>query len=517
MRRILVYPILFAIFPILFFFSYNKSELSLGDGGFLLALGVALLASSVLWLSLSLILRSGRKAALIVSLFAILFFSYGRVHDISAFNQFGIKVAGIAIGPDKLLLSIWGLALLGGSFLIIRARRDWKNLNKFLNIVSISLIVISLADIIPYKIQEAKIVMPNASDSSVNTSKSGVTSTGELPDIYYLIFDRYANEQVLKDYVGFDNSEFISFLKKEGFYVASKSAANYPRTHVSLPSSLNMEHLTTLTASIDKNLSSAEPLFQLIENNKVMQFLKSQGYKYIHLGDEWAGTWRNRYADIDIHYTGDFGGEFITALLKTTLYYPIAKKISIGKLDDRELKREKILYKFDKLTEIPEIAGPKFVFAHFLLPHDPFVFDQNGGEVSEKDDNQSNIKAYLNQLIFANKKIEELIPKILAKSKRPPIIVIQSDEGPFRFVAGPWNGSADAIRAHALILNAYFLPGIKKTGLYQTITPVNSFRLIFNDYFGTNHKLLPDDIYTIPNDKLPYQYTNVTGEVRSIK
>jgi hypothetical protein len=172
------------------------------------------------------------------------------------------------------------------------------------------------------------------------------------------------------------------------------------------------------------------------------------------------------------------------------------------------------LSKFEKLSEIPEIEGPKFVFAHFLLPHDPFVFGQNGEEVSAKGNNQSNIKAYLNQLVFANKKIEEMVTQILAKSKVTPIIIIQSDEGPFRLVKGAWNKDTDAIKAHAFILNAYLLPGIKKTGLYQTITPVNSFRIIFNKYFGTNYELLPDETYTIPNDRSSYQYTNVTDKIR---
>ena len=511
LKALPLHPILFAIAPILLFFSYNKGELSIGDSSFLLSLGIAILISAALWLTLELILRDSRKSALLVSLFALLFFSYGHVHNL--INEFSFKIAGIVIGPDKLLFSIWGFLFLGCSIFILKAKRNWLMLTGFLNFVSALLVITSLASIIPYEIREAGISIPAGLDTGEGREPD-TTDPSELRDVYYFIFDRYANENILKKYAGFDNREFLSFLKEKGFYVASKSAANYPRTHVSLPSSLNLEHLTTLTASIDKNLTSTMPLFNLIENNRVMRFLKDRGYKYIHLGDEWAGTWRNRYADVDIHYTGSFGGEFTTAFLKTTLYYPIAKKISLGKLDDRELKREKILSKFDKLSEIPEITGPKFVFAHFLIPHEPFVFGQNGEEVSEKDDKQGNIPIYLNQLIFTNKKIEEMVTRILAKSKITPIIVIQSDEGPFSFTAGAWNKGAENIRAHALILNAYLLPGIKKTGLYQTITPVNSFRIIFNKYFGTNYELLPDETYTIPNDRGSYQYTNVTEAVR---
>ena len=41
-------------------------------------------------------------------------------------------------------------------------------------------------------------------------------------------------------------------------------------------------------------------------------------------------------------------------------------------------------------------------------------------------------------------------------------------------------------------LNAYHLPGAKKDWFYDGITPVNSFRLVFNHYFGTHYSYLPD-------------------------
>jgi hypothetical protein len=42
------------------------------------------------------------------------------------------------------------------------------------------------------------------------------------------------------------------------------------------------------------------------------------------------------------------------------------------------------------------------------------------------------------------------------------------------------------------ILNAYFLPGEGAAGLYPSITPVNTFRLIFDVYFGADLELLED-------------------------
>ena len=37
-------------------------------------------------------------------------------------------------------------------------------------------------------------------------------------------------------------------------------------------------------------------------------------------------------------------------------------------------RRDRILFGIESLRSIPAIEGPKFVFAHFMLPHPPFVF-----------------------------------------------------------------------------------------------------------------------------------------------
>ena len=64
------------------------------------------------------------------------------------------------------------------------------------------------------------------------------------------------------------------------------------------------------------------------------------------------------------------------------------------------------------------------------------------------------------------------------------IIIIQGDHG-------PWLQSK---AKRMQILNAYYLPG-HNDQLYPTITPVNSFRLVFNHYFGATYPLLPDQSY----------------------
>jgi len=93
---------------------------------------------------------------------------------------------------------------------------------------------------------------------------------------------------------------------------------------------------------------------------------------------------------------------------------------------------------------------------------------------------------YLEQLIYVNQPVTNLVADILAKSKTPPIIVLQGDHG-FRFLQGT-NQTSEAMT----ILNAYHLPGAQPDWVYEGTTPVNSFRMIFNHYFGTHYSYHPD-------------------------
>jgi hypothetical protein len=58
------------------------------------------------------------------------------------------------------------------------------------------------------------------------------------------------------------------------------------------------------------------------------------------------------------------------------------------------------------------------------------------------------------------------------------------------------------------ILNAYYLPGGGNQLLHDHITPVNSFRLILNYYFGANYAELENASY-FSDYKNPFKYTPV--------
>ena len=61
--------------------------------------------------------------------------------------------------------------------------------------------------------------------------------------------------------------------------------------------------------------------------------------------------------------------------------------------------------------------------------------------------------------------------------------------------------------------NAYYLPNKGSDMLYKSITPVNTFRVIFNHYFKTRYELLEDKNYFSNAKKERYRFIDVTDKV----
>jgi hypothetical protein len=144
---------------------------------------------------------------------------------------------------------------------------------------------------------------------------------------------------------------------------------------------------------------------------------------------------------------------------------------------------------------------PYFTFAHILIPHIPFVFSPNGiltdpgffsGKLTAPSSPKYFNEGYIDEIQFDNQQFISILTYILNNSSTPPIIVIQGDHG-FGKNRFP-------------ILNAYYLPtsqGSQK--IYPTVSPVNTFRIIFDTYFGGSYGLLPDQSFTGEGSGQPIQ------------
>jgi hypothetical protein len=347
-----------------------------------------------------------------------------------------------------------------------------------------------------------------------DTRGQGAADTGARPDIYYIILDRYGGPATLKEVYGFDNSEFMDYLTSRGFYVATESRANYLKTAHSLASSLNMEYVNYLRDRVGEDSADWVPLFVLLQDYKLWRFLKARGYEFYHFGDWWEPTTLNKYADENVNYY--WLSEFATVLYETTAFAPIG--VSLGILDSRREQWKRIRYKFDRLAGIPDNEEPTFVFAHMLVPHSPYVFERDGEFIPEEElITRTEERAYIDQLVYTNTRVRELIDTIIARSDIPPVIVLQSDEGPFpeRYRQDAYtfkwtDATVEELDQKMRILNAYYLPGAPDSVLYPSVSPVNSFRIVLNHYFGQDLELLPDEIYAFVDHDHPYKFFSIT-------
>ncbi len=518
----IVHPILFSLYPVLFLFSYNIHQYREEVLGMPIIL--SLLFGAIIYFICYLIFRKIQPAAILASGFILIFFSYSRIQD--QVKNLYINLGSFALGPDKVLLILFPVVLAIIIVIIFKFKSYLRSINKVLNIIAIVLVSFSIFNISLFEIKTGRILT-----LELDFGLSGEDETTKItdkPDIYYFVFDRYGGDKTMQLY-GYDNSGFLNYLKSKGFYIADKATSNYPKTFLSLGSSLNFGYVNYLTEKTNGGGTSDESIVTpLVKNNKVIKFLKKKGYKYIHIGSGWDPTRTNKNADKNFILKGGsypYEDEFSNGVLHTTLASPILKTLfpdttavsQNPKLNDH---RSRVLYEFQTLEEIPKIPGPKFVFMHVLLPHDPYVLDKNCMPIPEEiTEKKSETQNYINQLQCTNKLIEKSVNSILEKSSTLPIIVLTADEGPrpqINKVPGKlsWvEASDESINEKFPILAAFYLPGLKENPIYPTITPVNNFRVIFNSYFGTKYSLLPDKNIIFQDEDNYYRFTEVTDRI----
>jgi hypothetical protein len=498
------HPFLFSLYPILFLYSINFGQVNLMmlSLPLLLSLGLAISIMVILCL----IFKSPEKAGLITTVVLILFFFYGHIYGL-LHSHFPI------IGRHRYLMLCWVGIFVASIYYTATKHTITRMTTTFLNSSAIFLtlyqiVTIGINEYNSYRSADNVIFTDNLlTQEYIDNSKSTIHR-----DIYYIILDGYASDKTLSSIYNYDNSVFYDYLEDKGFFIANNSNSNFPgATFLSLASSLNFEYHNYLVEEIGDDSIDRSILYQMVKNNRIINILQPLGYRSINFSSGWGPTDYNEYADINF-FPESVANEFYSVLLKTTALRIYSDIIS------SDLWRERILYTFNNLAKVNEIDGPKFIFAHINSPHPPFVFDQHGepvpqskfslnGSVWLQKDN------YINQLTFISHKIELLINEILSKSDTPPIIILQSDHGPASEMSlslDPF--SIDDIMERTGILNAYYLPEGGDKQLYDTISPVNSFRIIFNHYFGMNLDLLMDKSY-YSTYEYPYKYIDVTNIV----
>jgi len=517
-----LHPFLFGAASVASLYAANLRETSFADVG--AAIGAVLAVALILFLGFGLALRRfGPRAAILASVVLV-----GGLHyaDLSLWLNRYIE----ATHPEEVALP-WALAAIAATLLAVQLVRGSMVLpNAVLNGIALVLLVGPVAQVVVHA-WDSTYELPEGDSSQDDTAESPaasddvalVPSSSELPSIYYLIFDRYASQSVLSEQYGIDNEEFISFLRENDFFVASESHSNYLKTATSLASSLSMGYINFLSERKQEYGTNWHPIYTMLGKHQVGSFLKHQGYRYIQIGSWWRPTQYNQFADENYSFgLSEFNWIFLQKTIVPKLVGAILPNSTLAlrlRWDYGQCQR--VPRQMAQIKQIGERPEPTFVFAHILLPHEPYVFDANGHCLSLAEMDARDAKTgYAGQIHYANTLLRDVITSLLDGSGKKPIIILQADEGPFPQRYGnssrSWLDADEAeLRMKTGILNAYYFPDGDYRMLYGTITPVNSFRIVFNKFFGATFEKLPDRIYASPDVFQIYDFFDVTDIVRA--
>lgn len=518
-KRLILHPIFFALLPIISLLAVNIVAVTIPQ---VFRSIIVITASTIFfWVLLNAIINDWHKSAFIVSIFLVLFFSYGNVYELIE----GATLADITLGRHGFLLPAWIGMFVISIMGVIRISNNIPNISKILNFIAGIVLVISTYEIVTHEIRLHQLLTENLLPDYSSENPPKVSDIQEKPDIFYIILDGYGREDILQEIYGFDNSEFIGFLKDRGFYIADRSRCNYGQTTLSLASSLNMDYLDFVIDLIGEETMNQRPITRLILHSKVRYTLESLGYQTVAFA---TGYRRTAIADADIYYRPPqkYISHFESILIGHSAL------VILQELSDQAgwhplypgyaAQRQKIEYTLEHLPELADNNVPDFVFAHILAPHPPFVFGPNGEElnppypftIEEGEEfpgrTHEYIEGYRGQIAYINKRLEQVIEEIQDREKVPPIIILQADHGPGSELN--WENPQETnLRERMSIFNAYYLPGRADDLLYESISPVNSFRIVFNQFFETDYAILQDESY-FSSWIQPYNFINFREE-----
>ncbi len=510
-KYLIVHPFVFAALPVVLLLTIAKNEL-LPEETLPALIALEVLVSCAFAIA-CLLLRDVSKAAIGASFFLISLFGY-RIWQISLEMYWPLVVSQ----PWIALVSFFVVIILALKLFLVgcwnffgkEIALDFPRMNGVLNVISSLLLIMNVAPLVLYEIsqQEAFVKERTALQKPLDAVKFKSNFTeSEKPDIYYIILDGFAAPSSMKEFWNYDDPGFVDFLKGKGFYVAEQSLSNFDRTEFSLCSSLNMNYINDIRDH-NKEEVSGLVFMRLIQDCAIVRAVKELGYQYVSVSSGSFGTDHILTADhvVKVNCVNHFfrAVAYCTPWWSLEYYFPVL----------RDFYGDTRLAAGTRMSEILGSKSPKFVFIHTDLPHAPYLFDENGNRLKLPagliPDWQPPLSHY-KQWQFCIKECEKWIDQIQKATAGKAIIIVQSDHGSGLRM----KETVDWYNERMRILNAYYLPGEnKKAALYKTITPVNTFRVVLNSYFDAKLPLLKDQSYCAPVWEKPFQWQEVTSEIR---
>jgi hypothetical protein len=493
--KIIFHPILFSFLPILFLFQYNIHEVPITD--IIIPLFLSLIPVFLIWIPLK-FLTNYKKSSLITSVLILLYVVYSNLHHIlTAQSNTLLQIFG-----KNSILGVIFVALGIVIIIFILKRKSIKNVNHPLNIMSITIVGFLLVSISGYYITN----QVDYSLSDYSQLEIPIFETETKPDVYMLLLDEFAGKNTLQIDFDYNLQPFEDRLTERGFVTPVQSFSNYPNTELAVPSFMNMIYLDFLEEELGVDSNDFRLPNQMRQYNTVMKIFKANDYNITTFYGGMGLVPDVRLTDERLCSFGTINPDLRKNFVLT--YMPFSY-FNEKLLENHQY--EKLECFFDTITNVNfEETSPNFIHAHIRLPHEPFIYDEDGNKMSQK--NQNDKTAYLSQLKFTEKKILQLIDVIQSRSP-DSIILVMSDHG-FRPEIDWQNPKPiDHMRGFNTILSFHF-PNFDGQ-LPSEISSVNIFRILFNSNFNTNYEILENRHIWYMQDK-PYDFIEVSNSFKDL-
>jgi hypothetical protein len=414
-----------------------------------------------------------------------------------------------AVGLPATALLLWWLW---------RRRPRLERLGQFMALSGWCMLAMSSVTILRSEASETRYAARSALVRDLGRPIPSGTARHADRDIYLIVMDEYANGEVLRERFGFDNGPFEDSLRALGFTIPPAVRSNYAQTNLSLASMLNFEHLTRLTQDFGQASENTSVLEYLIENNRTIRFLQARGYRFDFFPSPWwASTLSNQHADLQFKAWNGFSLDRELSRSDLRLVFRETTLLRFAMPWIRST-RDHGLNSFEGLRSLPaDSVRPRFVFAHFLMPHGPFLVDAECRLLTPPPPPERmwrDQRGYVDKLRCANAQLLRVLPALIARSRTPPIIIVQGDHG--SALANQVNRASvaeltpDELRERFGAFGAYYLPAGGDRGLGDVVTPVNVLRHVLGYYFDAELPRLPDDQYFSVYGR-PYDFRRVSG------
>jgi hypothetical protein len=446
----------------------------------------------IIYFLLALVWRSYQKAGIALFVSLIIFYFFHVLYD-------GLKTSASLSFFGR--YSIW-LSLIAGGMIVlvvylVRSRRSFHRFYFLANTLFLLLLAGGLVQYALLSLTGGLHKQDQADPAKKLQQAYHRCDTCSNPDIYFLLFDEYTNSKTLAAEFGYENAFIENYLGAKGFHIPHASRSNYNFTHMALGSELNLSYLENLGR--DRHFFTKDFLraYYTVFNNELAGILKKQGYsiRNYSIFDMADAPVRTTPFLTELTWRSVIGQTFYHKLRRDigwqlNKFTGAGKNISAASFTKAEHDMERIQKSFDGVVAEAKAnaISPRFIYAHFLMPHETYYFDSLGKrlDMMHTTDGKASKEDYLAQLVYANRFImAPLVDSIFRYAKRPFVIVIQGDHG-YRF----WPvASVDLEFENFSAL--YFPDGIYNS-IGDSLSAVNTFRIVLNKYFHTGYPMLKD-------------------------